>query len=224
MTTPIRKLLEDLEVAAQGASDEGACSDDVRNLDRVRGIVLDILNARLEPSPPPEWLIRVGPTIRDTSIFYRGEKIKGARRLRLESGFDDASILTLTVYTLDGVTIEGAQGLPADLECLTLRDVQETTDLRRRLPDLERVRALVLQAADAGDETTEDESGERSSVFEEVFDEAERIAKEMNDPPGSVRCAHCGILIQKEIDRCTCRTCLADVCAGCQVHPKEGGQ
>lgn len=116
MTTPIRKLLEDLEVAAQSASDEGATSDDDRNLARVRGHVLAALDSMLAPDPPPEWLVRVGPTLRGAWIFYRGEKVKRVRSLRLESSFGDATVLTLTVYALDGVTIEGAEGLPVDIE------------------------------------------------------------------------------------------------------------
>ena len=64
----------------------------------------------------PAWLIQLGPLLRKSGVWYKGERIRKIRSLKIEAGLDDVSLITLQVVNMEGITIEGADGTRAVIE------------------------------------------------------------------------------------------------------------
>lgn len=76
-------------------------------------------DARADVTP---WLVRVGPTLRHTSVRFMGREVSKLTALSIDCPLEDVGTLTLEVLTLDGVTIEWADGAPIDLKRISLRE------------------------------------------------------------------------------------------------------
>ena len=103
-------------------------------------------DARKDVTP---WLVRIGPLLRHSEVWYQGQRVRKIRALKFDAGLEDVSALSIEVVLLDGVTIEGADGTPVDLKRIDFRNIETVTEADEEIRELrERLRMLEAEPED----------------------------------------------------------------------------